>query len=114
MRLIRREGLTKFSPSDDLSTICAGLANDCVAFIETSQNAIFVPLEKIVLSRVRPDGVEKAVLHMKRAQEGGPKRSPVLVKPLDEDLFLVVDGNSTCAVLAAAGCEFVVAETYSK
>lgn len=55
-----------------------------------------IPLGLLVASRARPNGVISANGLMSQAASNlVAKRSPITVSPLDDETFLVEDGNST-------------------
>lgn len=63
-----------------------------------------LPLDSLVLSHVRPDGVANAVRYMRQAATGEiPVRAPISARPLEDGRFEVVDGNSTATVAILAG-----------
>ncbi|MEH3157967.1 MAG: hypothetical protein PGN08_03020 [Sphingomonas taxi] len=62
-----------------------------------------IPLDALRLSRARPKGIANAIGFMREAYDGlRPRREPVAIAR-DGDRFVVLDGNSTVAVAAAAG-----------
>jgi hypothetical protein len=73
-------------------------------YFTSNAKAENLPTVKLVLGRLRPNGVASAVTLMASAFEGTqPKRPPISVQPLPDGNYLVRDGNSTVAVAIAAG-----------
>jgi hypothetical protein len=67
-------------------------------------NSVLLPLASLIQSRARPDGISNAVKLMSEAYDGRrTRRAPISVRRLDGGRYLVVDGNSTAVVAAAAG-----------
>lgn len=63
-----------------------------------------VPIVNLTLTRMRPEGIANAVVLMRLAFQGRhDRRPPVRIRKSTENRFLVVDGNSTVAIAAAAG-----------
>jgi hypothetical protein len=80
-----------------------GMDPDSVHYVAASIDSPIVDIERLVLSRARPDGIRNAVALMKSASKGEiERRQPISVKPYG-NLFLVADGNSTVAILTAIG-----------
>lgn len=64
----------------------------------------FVPVAKLIQTRARMKGIANAVSLMAAAYDGTQsRRAPIQVRALDADSFLVLDGNSTVTIAAAAG-----------
>jgi hypothetical protein len=60
------------------------------------QTTTMVPLDRLVASRARPNGIRNANVLMLQAHQGTiPRRAPVTIKALPGNRWLVVDGNST-------------------
>jgi hypothetical protein len=69
-----------------------------------------IPVEKLVQTRARPEGIAHAVELMAKAYQGeGGKRGPIHVQKLDDGNYLVLDGNSTTTIATAAGWEHLPA-----
>jgi hypothetical protein len=67
-------------------------------------NSVLVPLASLIQSRARPEGISNAVRLMSKAYESRrARRAPIRVRRLNGGSYLVVDGNSTAIVAAAAG-----------
>lgn len=64
-------------------------------YFSEAVDVVALPLDLLILSRARPDGVANAARLMRAAYEGRhPRRSPIVVRSRS-DGFLVEDGNST-------------------
>jgi len=69
-----------------------------------TEDSVFLPVLSLILSRVRPDGISRAVKLMACTYDGlHPRRKPIDIRYLDDTGHLVIDGNSTVAVATAAG-----------
>lgn len=65
-------------------------------FFRLEGDVIFLELAALVNSRARPQGILNANGYMRQAANGDmEKRQPISVSPLSENLWQVVDGNST-------------------
>lgn len=68
------------------------------------RNSISLPVPQLVLSRSRPEGIANALKLMLAAYNGlQPRRAPIDVRRLDNERYLVLDGNSTAIVAVASG-----------
>ncbi len=67
-------------------------------------DAILLPLSRLIQTRARPEGIGNAVKLMAAAYAGRQiRRAPIDVQPLDAESYLVLDGNSTVTIATAAG-----------
>lgn len=65
-------------------------------YFDLGEPHLLIPLQKLVNTRARERGIVNANRHMLAAAKGqGEKRKPLTVRALDNELWLVVDGNST-------------------
>jgi hypothetical protein len=73
-------------------------------YFEGTLATITIAISDLVLSHVRPSGIDSALEKMAAAYEGRhPHRAPITVKAMESGKFLVLDGNSTAAVAIGAG-----------
>lgn len=80
------------------------LPEDASRYFEITENASFLPLERLVPQRARRKGIVNANLYMFQAYNGEcPKRVPIKVVKHDSNLYLIVDGNSTYANALVSG-----------
>jgi len=81
----------------------ADLADDPSGYFVAGSGKL-LPLDVLVNTRTRPDGILNAVRLMRLAYLGEqPKRGPIDVRPIKAGRFIVIDGNSTVYVARAAG-----------
>lgn len=74
------------------------------AYFETATGPQTVPLDRLRLTRARPEGIASAVSRMAEAAAGTRlRRAPVNVRLREDGAFDVLDGNSTVVAAAAAG-----------
>ena len=103
MRMMVDGEVAEFSVPQELLSLVSGMIADPWEYFLTTNDTQLIDVERLVLSRARPTGIENAVALMKSAAEGvHPKRGPISVRPIG-DLFLVVDGNSTLVASKAIG-----------
>jgi hypothetical protein len=70
----------------------------------TTEAAVLLPVDSLIQSRARPSGIANAVKFMRAAYDGEKsRRAPIDVRELGEGRYLVLDGNSTATIAAAAG-----------
>jgi hypothetical protein len=68
------------------------------------EQTALIALGALTLSRARPSGIRRAVDLMAESLTGKiPVRAPIRVTPISGGRYLVLDGNSTVAIAAAAG-----------
>jgi hypothetical protein len=90
--------------SEAVIAAAVGLAHAPDRYFEIPPAAVFIPVASLVLSHVREPGIVSALRKMAAAYAGDhPHRSPITVRALRNEKFLVLDGNSTSAVAIAAG-----------
>jgi hypothetical protein len=71
--------------------------------------AELLPVDNLVTTRARPDGVANAALLMRSAYEGRhTRRAPISVRPFRDGDFLVEDGNSTVLNAIASGWRWIL------
>ncbi len=72
------------------------LPDDPSLYFDLSEPRLLIPLEQLVNARARERGIVNANRHMVAAAKGNQeKRKPLTVQSLGNELWLVVDGNST-------------------
>lgn len=80
------------------------LPYDVDRYFIPAAGAELLPLENLVMTRARPEGVANAAILMRDAYAGQhPRRAPIAVRALPEGDFLVKDGNSTVLNAIASG-----------
>ena len=63
-----------------------------------------LPLDRLVATRMRPEGVANAAIYMLAASKGEtPRRAPLDVEPTGDGCWRILDGNSTFAVAKLSG-----------
>lgn len=78
-------------------------------FIPTSKVQL-LPLNKLKMTRARPEGIVEAARLMEQAYRGEvERRQPIQVRA-EGDYYLVLDGNSTTAVARQNGWGKIAAE----
>jgi hypothetical protein len=88
----------------DVIAAAAGLTHAPPRYFEATPGAVVIAVSDLVLSHVRPPGINSALEKMAAAYRGDhPPRPPITVKAMENGKFLVLDGNSTSAVAIAAG-----------
>jgi hypothetical protein len=99
------EGELVFQPIPERVIEAArGLVYHPSRYFVLPQNCSSIPLTALVRSRARPDGINRAIELMAAAYRGAhDRRVPIRVRPIADGRYLVVDGNSTVTVAAAAG-----------
>ncbi|WDZ79406.1 hypothetical protein PWG15_28520 (plasmid) [Ensifer adhaerens] len=74
----------------------ARLPDDPSLYFDLGQPHLLIPLKQLVNARARERGIVNANRHMLAAAKGNQeKRKPLTVQSLGNELWLVVDGNST-------------------
>lgn len=72
------------------------LAYDPGAYFDINEMTLLVPLELLISTRARPDGILNACGLMEKAARGEiSKRAPISISAYSNKKFLVNDGNST-------------------
>ena len=80
----------------DFTAALAILPDDPSLYFDLSEEHLLIPLEHLVNARARERGIVNANRHMLAAANGGQeRRKPLTVRALSDELWLVVDGNST-------------------
>lgn len=80
------------------------LPNQSNRYFLPLKGAIVVPLSRLIMTRLRRDGVRNARKLMRRAYDRThPRRAPISIKGIGNGYFVVEDGNSTAASALAAG-----------
>lgn len=83
--------------------LCVHMSSQIEDYFCLKAAVTYVPAHRIVLSRLRPEGVVNARIRMQEAAAGvRAKRLPVRARKLGDD-YLIEDGNSTTTVLLAIG-----------
>jgi hypothetical protein len=81
----------------------ATLPYDPKRYFLPAEESFPIPIDRLVTSRCRPDGVANAAKFMLASfRNQYPPREPITVSPLD-DRYLVEDGNSTVLNAVASG-----------
>lgn len=82
--------------NQEIAASLARLPDDPSLYFDLSQPHLLIPLEQLVNARARERGIVNANRHMVAAAKGNQqKRKPLTVQSLGNELWLVVDGNST-------------------
>lgn len=82
--------------NQEIAASLARLPDDPSLYFDLSEPHLLVPLEQLVNARARERGIVNANRHMVAAAKGSlEKRKPLTVQALGNELWLVVDGNST-------------------
>ncbi|MBD9650131.1 hypothetical protein IB267_17390 [Ensifer sp. ENS09] len=82
--------------NQEIAASLARLPDDPSLYFDLSEPHLLVPLEQLVNARARERGIVNANRHMVAAAKGRlEKRKPLTVQSLGNELWLVVDGNST-------------------
>lgn len=72
------------------------LPDDPSLYFDLGEAHLLIPLERLVNARARERGIVNANRHMLAAAHGNQeRRKPLTVRTLSNELWLVVDGNST-------------------
>ncbi|HEV7310123.1 hypothetical protein [Ensifer sp.] len=79
----------------ELATLLSRLPDDPALYFDLGEPHVMIPIEHLVNARARERGIINANRHMLVAANGKAKRKPLSVRPLENGLWLVVDGNST-------------------
>ncbi|MCY1335272.1 hypothetical protein D9M68_468120 [compost metagenome] len=80
----------------ELTATLARLPDDHSLYFDLSEPHLLIPLQQLVNARARERGIVNANRHMVAAAKGSlEKRKPLTVQSLGDELWLVVDGNST-------------------
>ncbi|KSV78200.1 hypothetical protein N182_21190 [Sinorhizobium sp. GL2] len=82
--------------NQEIAATLARLPDDPSLYFDLSQPHLLIPLGQLVNARARERGIVNANRHMVAAAKGSlEKRKPLTVQSLGNELWLVVDGNST-------------------
>ncbi|RDL47587.1 hypothetical protein BLJAPNOD_05683 [Ensifer sp. M14] len=82
--------------NQEIAATLVRLPDDPSLYFDLSEPHLLIPLEQLVNARARERGIINANRHMVAAAKCNlEKRKPLTVQSLDNDLWLVVDGNST-------------------
>ncbi|MBW0368400.1 hypothetical protein [Ensifer adhaerens] len=82
--------------NQEIAASLARLPDDPSLYFDLSQPHLLIPLQQLVNARARERGIVNANRHMVAAAKGNQeKRKPLTVQSLGNELWLVVDGNST-------------------
>lgn len=93
-----------FEASAALRQAARALEYDPARYFSVDQDAISIPVERLLLSRARPEGISNAVVRMADASRGRrDRRGPIRARALGDGMFLVLDGNSTVVIASLAG-----------
>jgi hypothetical protein len=99
-----RVGIIRVPVPNDIVAAANQLVHAPERYFKITSNVVFIPAQRLVLSRIRPLGVSRAAKKMTAAYHGyQERRLPISVTPIENEKYLVLDGNSTCAVAIAAG-----------
>ncbi len=79
----------------EIAAALARLPDDPSLYFDLGQLHVMIPLGQLVNARARDRGIINANRHMLAAAKGSEKRKPLTVRPLENALWLVMDGNST-------------------
>ncbi|HEV7323301.1 MAG TPA: hypothetical protein VGO04_32255 [Ensifer sp.] len=80
----------------EIAATLVRLPDDPSLYFDLSEPHLLIPLEQLVNARARERGIVNANRHMLAAAKGNQeKRKPLTVQSLGNELWLVVDGNST-------------------
>ncbi|MBK5566961.1 hypothetical protein [Ensifer sp. SSB1] len=80
----------------EIAALLTRLPDDPSLYFDLGEPHLLIPLEQLVNTRARDRGIVNANRHMLTAANGRQeKRKPLTVRPLGNELWLVVDGNST-------------------
>ncbi len=110
----------EFAFNREIAASLARLPEDPSLYFDLREVHLLIPLVHLVNARARERGIVNANRHMLTAANGRQeKRKPLTVRALDNELWLVVDGNSTllnarhsnwrvipCTVLPAERAQF--------
>lgn len=73
-------------------------------YFDIDETTILIPMDKLLFSRARPEGIAHASILMRDAFSGKhTKRRPISVQITVDDRFFVLDGNSTALNGLASG-----------
>jgi hypothetical protein len=82
--------------NQEIAATLVRLPDDPSLYFDLNEPHLLVPLEQLVNARARERGIVNANRHMVAAAKGNQeKRKPLTVQSLGNELWLVVDGNST-------------------
>ena len=86
----------EFAFDGETAAMLVSLPDDPSLYFDLGDPHLMVPLEHLVNARARERGIINANRHMLASANGRQeKRKPLTVRPLGNELWLVVDGNST-------------------
>lgn len=89
---------------EDLVSVAVQLVDDPWRYFARPTGTFLQAVETLVQDHVRWDAAERAVGYMQQAFDGQiARRSPLTVAALDNERYLVEDGNSTLTAAIAAG-----------
>lgn len=85
-----------FAFNREITASIARLPEDPSLYFDLREAHLLIPLVHLVNARARERGIVNANRHMLAAANGRQeKRKPLTVRALNNELWLVVDGNST-------------------
>jgi len=94
----------------EITALAQDLPEDAPAYFVTAEGQTELPVDQLVLSHLRPEGVANAVRYMAAARNGRQApRAPIDVQSMSDGRWLVIDGNSTAAIARAAGWSIIPA-----
>ena len=83
-------------------------------FLFPTEDAVRVPMSRLLPTRVRPGAPERAQVLMAEAALSGKRRGPLSIVPQSGGKFRVADGNSTYTALRRAGASTALARVFSE
>ncbi|WP_104666923.1 hypothetical protein [Ensifer adhaerens] len=87
--------LAQIELNREIAALLSRLPDDPALYFNLDEPHVMIPLGQLVNARARERGIINAHRHMLSAATGKEKRNPLTVRPLGDELWLVVDGNST-------------------
>lgn len=89
---------------DEITALARSLPEDHPSYFNITPDQSQAPVDRLVLSHYRPEGVANAVRYMAAARNGEiDRRAPINVCPTTDGDWQVLDGNSTATIALAAG-----------
>lgn len=114
MRIIINGAASEYRIPDGIREKCIGMSLDISKYFFESAESVLLPIDLMILTRAREEGICSSIHKMKEAAEGRRlKRNPILIREHEED-YLVIDGNSTVVILKAIGIQSVRAIVKSR
>ena len=105
MKTLINGQVSEYEISKSLKHAASKLGNNYKDFFMEEEGTIMLPLDQLILSRTRENGVLSAINRMHEAKnKDRTKRQAISVKNYGNNMYIVLDGNSTSIICCAANC----------